>query len=335
MGGGGGIPQRSSGYSLSESGDYYSPEQMARIGALYPRLFQLFNDSTRPTGGAQGFASLLHAVGGSPAAGLGQPFAFGPTADYGQPYDFRVGGGPAGGVAGAYPEVTAGPIWDDQRVQERVNLGRAGSEQALAGQQRDLAERMAGLGYGASSPLAQALVANAAAVNLAGTTGAENALRWQAAQGNAQHLLASQQAAVERAQALGQEDVQRRSLSSKDDIERRQMASADELQRRHLTGVERLQREKLRADEGFRQRQAYDESDIRRRELTQRQSGIDSQTQMGQLNAAIQGMMQMNRPSQRQYAYSEQSSGPYKGGTFSMGGKKPNGLWGGSSFLRA
>lgn len=108
---------------------------------------------------------------------------------------------------GGQDVVTPGPIWNEQQIQNRVNQGGATSDQSLATQQRVLSGTLAGRGFGANSPLYQSLATNMGMQNLAQKQGNENALRWNAAQGNAEHLLKGQT-------ALAQEDVARKELAN-------------------------------------------------------------------------------------------------------------------------
>ena len=168
--------QNSEANSDSASGAQWSPEQLGRINALYPQLLKDYGSY----GTATPFASLLSQIGG-------------PNTEFGK--------------------ITTGPIWNQNQIQGQVNQMRAGNDAATAGQALKLADSTAGKGFGVNSPLYQELVGNAQGMNRATNTGAENDLRFNAAQGNAQHLLATQQA-----------DVQRSGEVSRDDLARRQMA---------------------------------------------------------------------------------------------------------------
>lgn len=301
----GGNGSYSESRARSVSGEQLSREQQARISQLYPMLLAQLGQA-----GGMGnapFSSTLAQVGGAPMGG-GGTFNFGAPYDFGSPYNFDVGR-QTGGPVNPYPDITTGPIWSDQRVQERVNLTKAQGEQSLASQQQQLAERTGALGYGANSPLYQALMANMQAQNLAGQTAAENSLRWQAAEGNAGHLLKTQQAAVERARAMGDEDVRRQSLASQDDLARRQMAAADELSRRRLGAQDQLQRMQYTADDSFRRRQLASDDDLRRRQLAVQQQGNQMQAAVANQSALLNALNSMNQPTRFSRSESYQNSG--------------------------
>ncbi len=120
----------------------------------------------------------------------------------------------AGGSVGPYPGITTAPIWGEPQIQGRVNQSNAFTDQSVGGQQRRIADTAAGRGYGSGSPLAQALQSNAQMQGLGQKTANENNLRWQAAQGNAQQVLAEQQADVERSKAMGQEAIGRANVGA-------------------------------------------------------------------------------------------------------------------------
>lgn len=183
--------------STSQSGEYTTPEQEQRIRALYPQLAQRFQEA-RPNVGGNSFLTALQQIGG-------------PRQDFGQTPD--------------YPTVTTGPIWDQNQVQGRVNQAWAQTHSGVEGGKRDLAQSMAGRGFGMTSPLYQQLAANIQAQGLAGGTKNENDLRWTAAEGNAGHLLQSQLANVGRTQAMSQDQLARAKASSEDDLRRRQLAA--------------------------------------------------------------------------------------------------------------
>lgn len=193
----------SSGKSNSASGAAWSPDQLARINALYPTLLHDYLSYNN----AVPFSNLLKQIGGTPTS----------FAD-----------------VSPYPDITIGPIWNDQQIQGRVNASRAQNDLGTAGKARSLAESTAGRGFGNNSPLYQELVGNLYANNLAANTSAENDLRWNAAQGNAQQVLASQQAGVGRATALNTANLARSQAISEDEIRRRQLAVAARAQDQQL-----------------------------------------------------------------------------------------------------
>lgn len=137
---------------------------------------------------------------------------------------------PVGGVnmgmggPGQRPEITAGPIWNQQQIDAQVNLQRARNDQATQGAIAKLPEQMSGRGFSTTgSPLMIELQARLQGQNLAANTAAENQFRFDTAGKNAQHLLASQQAR-EQQYATGQgEDITRRKEAIDEDIRRRQL----------------------------------------------------------------------------------------------------------------
>lgn len=84
--------------------------------------------------------------------------------------------------------IPVGPIWTENQIQQRVNAARAGNDAAVSGEIARQGDSLAGRGFAAGSPLAQALAAQSRGANLASNTSAENTLRWDAAAGNARHV---------------------------------------------------------------------------------------------------------------------------------------------------
>jgi hypothetical protein len=119
-----------------------------------------------------------------------------------------------GGHSGKGPPISIGPIWGPQQIDERVNLMRAGNDATAAGQMSQQREDLAGRGFSTvNSPLAMELARRTQAQNMATNTAGENDLRWNAAQGNAQHLLATQSAAQGFFRQMMDEDIRRRQLA--------------------------------------------------------------------------------------------------------------------------
>jgi hypothetical protein len=116
-----------------------------------------------------------------------------------------------------------GQVWTPEQIQQQVNLNKAGSQAQVEGQLRNQSQAMAGQGYGANSPLYQALQTSALGQNRAGNVAAENNLRWQAAQGNAQQLLQTQQAAVQQANLQYQATLAGQTAQEQADEARRQL----------------------------------------------------------------------------------------------------------------
>lgn len=126
---------------------------------------------------------------------------------------FDVANAQAGGERTTFPEITVGGIWSPQQTQEQVNLMRSTNDAATAGRVKDAGERAAGSGFRTSSPLYQELVGNLQGQNLAVNTAGENELRTTMAEKNSKQNLASQLGAVERAQAVSEDDIRRRQMA--------------------------------------------------------------------------------------------------------------------------
>ena len=90
--------------------------------------------------------------------------------------------------------ISVGDIWNPQQVQQQVNRAVASNDQRTASQLQALEGNMAGRGYGPTSPLLQALRGNLQGKNLIANTQAQTQIPWEAAQGNAQQRLGSEQA---------------------------------------------------------------------------------------------------------------------------------------------
>jgi hypothetical protein len=118
--------------------------------------------------------------------------------------------GRVGGQSGPSPNIKVGGVWNGNQIQQQVNATRANNDAALAAQQQAMQSKMAGRGFGANSPLAQALGTSMQNANLAANTGAEREIRWDAASGNAEHLLNSQVAREQQFATRMDEDIRRR-----------------------------------------------------------------------------------------------------------------------------
>jgi hypothetical protein len=111
---------------------------------------------------------------------------------------------------GAGPKITVGGVWNPQQVQQQVNQTRAQNDRSTQTQQTGQAQQLAGRGFGSNSPLLQSLYGQSNANNLATNTNAEQQLRWNAAQGNQQAILNTQQAAAQNYGARQNELLQAR-----------------------------------------------------------------------------------------------------------------------------
>lgn len=164
-------------------------EQLAQQGALAREGFQssqaiarMNADASRyPATLAQGrfnqiFPILSGAFGGTHGTGGGG------------------GVGTPGGPTGTQPRIDANPIYNEQQIQQQVNSQRAANDTATQGRVRQNTQDLAGRGAGTQSPLLMALNQAAMGQNLQTNTANERDMRWNAAGGNAQHVLAAQQA---------------------------------------------------------------------------------------------------------------------------------------------
>lgn len=103
-----------------------------------------------------------------------------------------AGSSGVGGTNSAQPTVNAGPVWNQQQVQQQENQAQATAMQGAASSNQALAAKMAGQGFGSTSPALSGQQQNAMMQALAsGQQNAQN-LGWQAAQGNATQELAGQ-----------------------------------------------------------------------------------------------------------------------------------------------
>jgi len=95
------------------------------------------------------------------------------------------------------PQITAGPTYSDQQIQQQKNLIGSQAQGDIGTQQKQIAQSTAGRGFGANSPLQQALSTEAAGMGRAGERQAQTQAGLTMAQQNAQQKLASQQAAAQ------------------------------------------------------------------------------------------------------------------------------------------
>jgi hypothetical protein len=105
--------------------------------------------------------------------------------------------GPNGGDASSSnssPEITVGPVWNGQQVQQQVNQSRAANDAATQSQQRQMQQQLGGQGFGSGSPLAMALGAGMQNQNLQTNTQNETGIRNNASQVNAGQIFNTQQA---------------------------------------------------------------------------------------------------------------------------------------------
>ncbi len=151
--------QNSEGSSSSESGESYSPQQQSWISALYPQLKARFDTS-------------------SPQTRMNQPFSAYSS---------------VGGTPGNFTDIVASDVWSPQQIQAQVNQSRAQTQADAGGQVRQMQQRLSGAGFQSrASPLSNELEGAIQGRALAASTGAENDLRFKAAEGNAANVLKGQ-----------------------------------------------------------------------------------------------------------------------------------------------
>ena len=105
--------------------------------------------------------------------------------------------GPMPGANIPTPQITAGPTYSNQQMQQQKNLIGSQAQGDIGTQQRQIAQSTAGRGFGSNSPLQQALSTEAAGMGRAGERQAQTQAGLTMAQQNAQQKLASQQAAAQ------------------------------------------------------------------------------------------------------------------------------------------
>lgn len=102
--------------------------------------------------------------------------------------------GLVGGQNGPSPQIDAGPVWSPQMIDQQVNAAKAGTAQKAQTQMTANQRNTAASGFGSRSPLLAALNSGVGMQAQAAGTDAERNIRFGAAQGNAQQVLAGQQA---------------------------------------------------------------------------------------------------------------------------------------------
>lgn len=124
-----------------------------------------------------------------------------------------AGGGQSplvGGQNTPQGQITQGPVWTQQQIDQQVNNQKSNNARAANTQSQAAARSTAASGFGAASPLLQALQGTIQAQRMGADAAAERETNWNAAQGNAQQLLASQQAAERNWLDYNTTDIERR-----------------------------------------------------------------------------------------------------------------------------
>lgn len=115
-----------------------------------------------------------------------------------------------GGQSGPSPEITVGPVWNQQQVQQQVNAARATNDAVTANQTRATEQEVAGRGFGSNSPLLAALRSGQQMAGMRTNAESERNIRLGAAETNAQQLLKTQQAREGQFATRMDEDIRRR-----------------------------------------------------------------------------------------------------------------------------
>jgi hypothetical protein len=113
------------------------------------------------------------------------------------------------GQIGQAPQITAAPVWSQSQIQQQINGQQAQNDAKTGGQIRDINQSAAGRGFGSGGPLSQALGVIAQGQNTATNTQNAQQTQWNAAQGNAQQLLAGQQAQEGQFSDIQNQDIAR------------------------------------------------------------------------------------------------------------------------------
>ena len=113
------------------------------------------------------------------------------------------GGGSVGGgissQASTIPQISAAPIWTPSQINQKVMGSRAANNEQTQGQIQQIGQQEAGRGFGASSPLAQALTGQSQEAGNAMNTKNTSDVQFNTAQGNAQQVLQGQTAQAQAA----------------------------------------------------------------------------------------------------------------------------------------
>jgi hypothetical protein len=120
----------------------------------------------------------------------------------------------APGQAGTPPKIDAAPIWTPSQVQGQVNSQVAGNDAQTASNIRQNSQSVAGRGFGGRSPLLSELTAQSQGQGMQANNQVRQAVPFNAAQGNAQQLLAGQQAQQGQFQSGEENQIQRQQIAS-------------------------------------------------------------------------------------------------------------------------
>jgi len=153
-----------------------------------------------PGGQAGGMTNLQTGYGADPQMlqqNLAQQQMGQQAKEFGQTLEGALSRGPTPGANIPTPQITAGPTYSNQQMQQQKNLIGSQAQGDIGTQQRQIAQSTAGRGFGSNSPLQQALSTEAAGMGRAGERQAQTQAGLTMAQQNASQRLASQQAAAQ------------------------------------------------------------------------------------------------------------------------------------------
>lgn len=122
--------------------------------------------------------------------------------------------GLVGGQNPATPQVDASPIWSPRQIDQQVNAAKANNAQGADTQVRQAQTKLAGQGFGSKSPLLAALEGNIGQARMAADADVDRGIRWDAASGNAGHVLKGQAANQNAAVAFNNADIERRKTNN-------------------------------------------------------------------------------------------------------------------------
>lgn len=128
-----------------------------------------------------------------------------------------VGGGGnerVGGTPTAAPDITRGPIWSGQQVDEQVNAGLSQNAANADTQMRQNSNNLAAQGFGQRSPLLAALNSSVGMQRAAADANFARDTRFNTAKDNAQQVTATDQLALDRWNQGEQNDIARRQMAS-------------------------------------------------------------------------------------------------------------------------
>jgi hypothetical protein len=118
------------------------------------------------------------------------------------------------GQSGSGRPIDAGPVWNQQQIGQQVNAAQARNNAGTQSQQRGLQQSFAGRGFSSNSPLLQSLSTGLDMGRMRQNAEDTRQINWDSAQGNAQQLLAGQQAQEQQYANRMQEDIERRKAAA-------------------------------------------------------------------------------------------------------------------------